>query len=209
MARVVDSTNQLTSPRWAGDFGDPDLGLMRGPFRLDSAQWATVTHTITVTEPASAGAEELTVAALPVAIPINTVLDFLGAGELVRVTVAAALGATTLTVEATDAAIEDNDTASFVVTDAAPVTIPSGTAVGRTLVERNAGTQFGPAASGDEEVYLTYFEIYDASINPDFVAYRPFAGRTVKENFLPGFASLAAAVVTLLRARYILVRGAD
>lgn len=207
MARIVDSTNSLTSPRWAGDFGSPELGLMRGPLRLDPAQWATVTHTITVTEPASAGAVALTVAALPVAIPINTVLDFAGAGELVRVTAAASIGATELTVEATDAAIEDNDTAPYVTTDAVPINIPSGTAVGRTLAERDAGTQFGPAASGDVEVYLTYFDIQDASINPDFEAYRPFAGRTVKENFLPGWATLDAAVITLLRARYNMVRG--
>jgi hypothetical protein len=108
-----------------------------------------------------------------------------------------------------DAAIEASDTATFTVTDPVPLQVPSGTAVGRTLAERNAGTQFGPAASGDDEVYLTYFDIQDASVNPDFVAYRPYAGRVVKENFLPGFSGLAAAVVTALRARYILIRGAD
>lgn len=207
MARIVDNTNQLGSPRWAGDFGSPELGLMRGGFRLDAAQWETRTYTITVTEAATAGAVALTVAALPVAIPDDTILDFTGTGELVHVTAAAAIGATELTVEAIDAAIEDNDTASFVVAGASPLVIPAGTPVGRTLAERNTGDDFGPAASGDTEVYLTYFEVQDASVNPDFVAYRPFAGRTVKENFLPDGWDDDAAVVTLLRARYNMVRG--
>lgn len=209
MARIVDSTNQLAAPRWAGDFGSPELGLARGPFRLDASQWATRDYTITVTEPASAGAVALTVAALPVAIPADTVLDFTGAGELARVTVAAAIGATSLTVEALDAAIEDNDTATFTVTDATPVTIPSGTPVGRTFAERDTGDAFGPAATGDDEVMLTYFDVYDASINPDFVGYRPFAGRTVKENFLPDGWDDDAGVVTLLRARYNMILGAE
>jgi hypothetical protein len=209
MARIVDSTNQLAAPRWAGDFGSPELGLMRGGFRLDAAQWETRDYTITVTEPAIVGAVALTVAALPVAIPADTVLDFTGAGEMARVTVAAAIGATSLTVEALDAAIEDNDTATFTVTDATPVSVASGTAVGRTLAERDAGDDFGPADAADDEIFLTYFDVWDASINPDFVAYRPYAGRIVKENFLPGFDDLAAGVVTALRARYQLIRGAD
>lgn len=207
MARIVDSTNQLASPRWAGDFGSPELGLMRGPFRLDPDQFASQTYTITVTEPASAGAVALTVAALPVAIPDDTILDFAGTGELVHVTAAAAIGATSLTVEAIDAAIEDNDTAPFTVTDAVPVQVPSGTVVGRTIAEAEAGDGFGPADAADDEIYIIYFDIQDASINPDFVGYRPYAGRTVKQNFLPGFDDLAAGVVTALRARYILVIG--
>lgn len=207
MARIQDSTNQLTSPRWAGDFGSPELGLMRGPFQLDAAQFETTTYTITVTEPASAGAVELTVAALPVAIPEDTILDFAGTGELVRVTEAAALGATTLTVEATDAAIEDNDTAPFVVTDPSPVVVPSGTVVGRTLAEQATGDPFGPADAADDEVYIIYFDVQDASINPDFVAYRPYAGRVVKQNYLPNWDSLAAGVIADLRARYLLIVG--
>lgn len=209
MARIVDSTNQLVAPRWAGDFGSPELGLMRGGFRLDASQWETVDYTITATEPAIATATEITVAALPVAIPADTVLDFAGTGELARVTVAAAIGATTLTVEALDAAIEDNDTATYTVTDASPVTVLSGTAVGRTIAERDTGDGFGPADAADDEIFLIYFDVWDASINPDFVAYRPYAGRIVKENFLPGFDDLAAGVVTDLRARYNLIRGAE
>jgi hypothetical protein len=209
MARVVDTTNTLAAPRWAGDFGSPELGLMRGGLRVDVAQWQDIDYTVTVTEPAIVGATSLTVAALPVAIPSGTILDFAGAGEFARVTANAAAGATALTVEALDAAIEDNDTATYTVSDTDEVSIPSGTAVGRTIAERDAGDDFGPAAAADDEIFLIYFDIWDARYNPDFVGYRPYAGRIVKENFLPGFDDLAAGVVTALRARYNLVRGAD
>jgi hypothetical protein len=125
------------------------------------------------------------------------------------VTVAAAAGATSLTVTATEGDIADGDEATFTVTDASPVTVLSGTAVGRTIAERDTGDGFGPADAADDEILLIYFDVYDASINPDFVAYRPYSGRIVKENFLPGFDDLAAGVVTALRARYNLIRGAD
>lgn len=208
MARIVDNTNQLVSPRWAGDFGSPELGLERGPFRVDPAQWANVDYIVKLNGAASAGAVSLTVDALPVAIPANTYLKF-GPDELVRVTTAAAKGATTLATDATGAAIEDNDEATYTVTDAVPLQIPNGTVVGRTLAERTSGANFGPAAAADDEIFIIYFDIQDASINPDFVAYRPFAGRTVKQNYLPGFADLAAGVVTALRARYFLTIGQD
>lgn len=209
MARIQDSTNQLVSPRWAGDFGSPELGLLRGGLRLDPTQFETTTYTITMTATANAAAVALAVAALPVAIPADTILNFTGTGELARVTVAAAIGATSLTVEALDAAIEDTDTAPFVVEDASPVVVASGTVVGRTLAERTSGDDFGPAAAADDEIFIVYFEVQDASINPDFVAYRPYAGRIVKQNYLPNFASLAAGVVTALRLRYILIVGTN
>lgn len=207
MARIVDSTNQLVSPRWAGDFGSPELGLMRGPFRLDHAQFASTTFTITTGAGAAIGATSIPVTALPVAIPAGTFLDWTGTGEFSKVTANAAVGATALTVEALDVAIEAADTATFTTTDAAPVTVPSGTPVGRTIAERNAGNDFGPAAAADDEIYLIYFEVQDTTINPDFVAYRPHAGRVVKENFLPTGWDTISGVVTKLRAAYNLVRG--
>lgn len=204
MARIVDNTNTLTPAAWMGDFGSRDH-LIPGGARVDAAQWESVDYTITATEPAIVGAESITVAALPVAIPDDTVLDFLGAGELVRVTAAAAAGATSLVVEALDAAIEDNDTATFTVTDPSPVTVVSGTVIGRTIAERDAGTNFGPADAADDEIFIVVNDVYDASINPDVELYRP--GSIVKENFLPGWSGLAAGVQTDVRARYVCVRG--
>ncbi len=85
--------------------------------------------------------------------------------------------------------------------------IPSGTALGRTLAERNAGTGFGPAAAADEEVFLLALDVSDALVNNDCELYRP--GRIVKENFLPGFGGLAAGVIAILRDLYVMTRGAE
>jgi len=205
MARIVDQTNQLTAPAWAGDYFNREH-MIPGGARIASAQWATVTHTITTTAQADAAATSIAVSALTVALPSGTILDFTGTGELAKLTSAAALGATSLAVEALDAQIESGDTATFVVTDAVPVTVASGTVIGRTIAERDAGTAFGPADASDDEVYITCFDVYDASVNPDVELYRP--NSIVKENFLPGWSGLASGVKTKVRAAYVCVRGA-
>lgn len=207
MARIVDNTNQLAAPRWAGDFGSPELGLMRGGLRLDPAQFTSTVYTITVTEPATAGDAALTVAALPVALPAGTFLQS-GTNEIIRIATNAALGATALVVDAIGQALEDNDVFLYTVVHASPVVVPDGTPVGRTLAERNSGDGFGPAAAADDEIYLIYFPVQDVVINPDFVGYRPDAGRIVKENFLPSGWDTISGVVTKLRAKYTLIRGA-
>jgi hypothetical protein len=85
--------------------------------------------------------------------------------------------------------------------------VPSGTAIGRTIAERDAGTGFGPAAAADDEIYLVAFDITDAVRNPDVELYRH--NSIVKENFLPGWAGLASGVKTAIRARYTCTLGAD
>lgn len=204
MARIIDNTNQLTGAAWAGDYFDRGH-MVPGGARVLAAAWATTAYTITATEPALAAATAITVAALPVAIPAGTILDFLGTGKLAHVTTAAAAGATTLVVTALDAALDDNDTAAFYVYDAPPVTIPSGAIVGRTIAERENGDAFGPAVAGDE-VYIVCFDVYDATVNADVELYRP--GSIVKENQLPGWASVPAAVKALVRAAYTCTSGA-
>lgn len=205
MARIVDSTNQLTLPAWAGDFGNREH-LVPGGARVDAAQWVTTTYTITAPDGAAASATDIVVTATLVALPSGTVLDFTGTGELAKLSAAAALGATTLYVVALDAAIESGDTAPFVVTDAVPVTVANGTVIGRTFAEREAGTHFGPAVAGDDEIYLVWQDVYDASINPDVELYRH--GSIVKENFVPGWAGLAAGVIAKLRVLYECTTGA-
>lgn len=85
--------------------------------------------------------------------------------------------------------------------------IPSGTILGRTIAERDAGTGFGPAAALDDEVFLNYFEVTDALELDDVEMYRP--GSQVKENFLPGWAGVAAGIKTTLRGIYICTVGSE
>jgi len=85
--------------------------------------------------------------------------------------------------------------------------IASGTAVGRTIAERDASTAFGPLAVGDAEVFLVYHDVANADDINDIELYRP--GSVVKENFLPGFAGLIQGVKDLIRATYLCTRGSE
>ena len=87
--------------------------------------------------------------------------------------------------------------------------VPSGTIVGRTIAERDASAGFGPAAATDEEIYIVAFDVLDAATLNDVELCRPNAGLVVKENFLPGWAGLAAGVKTLVRAAFVCTRGAE
>lgn len=87
------------------------------------------------------------------------------------------------------------------------IPIPSGTVVGRTIAERDAGSPFGPCADTDVDVYLLANDVTDALVNDDCELASPFSGVRVKENFLPGWAGLSAAVKALVRARYVCYNG--
>lgn len=95
----------------------------------------------------------------------------------------------------------------FVADGSGRKNIPSGTILGRTLAERDAGTGFGPAVNTDEEIYINYFEVTDALVLDDVEMYRP--GSQVKENFLPGWAGVAALLKTAVRSRYLCMVGVE
>lgn len=97
--------------------------------------------------------------------------------------------------------------ADFTADSAGRKNIPSGTILGRTIAERDAGTGFGPAEDTDAEIFVNYFEVTDAAANDDVEMYRP--GSQIKENFLPGWAGIDPDVKVLLRARYICTLGAE
>jgi len=78
--------------------------------------------------------------------------------------------------------------------------VPSGTLIGRTLAERDAGTGFGPGATTDDEVFLLAYDVPDAISNPLGAVYRHTC--LVYENYLPGWSGLAAALKTAIRNRY-------
>lgn len=205
MARIVQNTNQITSPAWAGDFLERD-SMIPGGARLDPAQFNDTDAVVVVVGAAGAAgaATSVPVDALSGPIPSGTVLNF-GTNKFARLTAAAAAAATSLTVAAIPTALVDNDTATYAGVGT-NVTIPSGTIVGRTIAERDAGTAFGPAGASDDEVYIICFDVLNAAVNPDIELYRPNA--IVKENFLPGWADVASGVKTKVRAAYVCVRGA-
>jgi hypothetical protein len=183
--------------------------LVPGPVKLVASEFPYFGQVVVqVTEPAAADATPLTVAALSAPIPAGTILDFTGTGEYVRVSANAAAGATSVSTDARDAAIEDNDTATYVPVGAKKY-IPSGTALGRTWAERDAGTGYGPAVASDEETVLLAFDVEDVNVNNDGVLYRPKGGGVVKENLLPEVmaGTLDAGVLADLRANYVMQRG--
>ncbi len=199
-------SQEYGQPRWAADFRSRDH-LVPGPVKLVASQFPYHGQVV-VTAPsgAIAAATSITVTALSGAIPLGTILDFTGTGEYARVSANAPAGATSISVDALDAAIEAADTATYVPTNAKRY-IASGTVVGRTLAERDAGTGFGPADAADDFTRILAFSIEDVDKNNDGVLYRP--GSVVKENLLPEVlaGTLAAGVLTDVRAAYVCERG--
>jgi hypothetical protein len=80
--------------------------------------------------------------------------------------------------------------------------IQSGTLLGRTYVERDAGTGFGPAdtATPDDEIFLLAFDVSDATFEDDCELYRH--NSLVKENLLPDYATYNATDLAVLRSLY-------
>lgn len=159
-----------------------------------------------LTAAAAAGATSLTVEALPEDIDNAATALFPGGTKQARLTAAAAAAATSLTVDELQFALVDDDTATYAGTTNV-AHIPSGTLLGRTIAEREAGTAFGPWLTGDEEVYLLAFDVTNALINADCELYRNFS--IVKENFLPSWTTAwTAGMKAALRAAYRCTSGA-
>lgn len=205
MARIVETANTLTAAAWAGDFFDRDH-MIPGGAKLDAAQFNDTDAVIVDVGAAgaAAAATSVPVNALSGPIPNGTVLHF-GTNKFATLNAAAATGATTLTTLAIPTALVDADVATYAGVGTSK-TVVSGTIVGRTIAERDAGTAYGPAGASDDEVYIVCFDKYDVIINPDIELYRP--NSIVKETFLPGWAGIAAGVKTKVRAAYVCTVGA-
>lgn len=85
--------------------------------------------------------------------------------------------------------------------------VTSGTPIGRTTIERDAGAGFGPAAATDDEFFLLNADVVDANKNNDCDLYRHDG--LVKENFLPGFATMAADIKAKIKSLYQCTIGVD
>jgi hypothetical protein len=204
MASVTAKGNllQSTGNSWAGDYFNRD-SLMPGGAKLDKSQFfAEDAVMITTTAQANAAATSIAVTALSGKIPSGTMLKFSN-NALAITSAEAAAGATTLPVEALAANVANAATAVYA--GIGKKTVVSGSPVGRTIAERDAGTAYGPAVSTDDEIYLLAHDVTDVNIDNDCELYRH--GRIVKENFLPGWSAMATALQTKLRALYTMTRG--
>lgn len=210
-SNLVTTGPTRSRPVWAGDFGNREH-LVPGGVVLDPAQFRQTDAVVVVVGAAGAlaNATSVPVDALSGPIPSGTVLDF-GGKKFARLSAAAAEGATTLAVDALATALVDNDTATYTgaTDDIALKVVPSGTAIGRTQAEKDAGDPFGPADAGDDEIFLTYFDVLDPSVDPKAEVYRPGSGSIVKTNFLPEWTGLAAGLQTKLRSLYQTTVGAE
>jgi len=197
MASVQSVANVLSSPIWAADYLTREH-LLPGGAKLDASQFAGEDAVlVTVGANAAGAATSVTVTALLGPIPSGTLLYF-GAAKVAVLTAAAALGATTLTVAALPTALVSADAATYA--GIALKAVRSGTLVSRTYAERDAFTGFGPAVSTDDEAYLVVYDVPNLARDNDVELYRHDG--LVKENFLPGFAALSAALKVVVRARY-------
>jgi hypothetical protein len=193
----------IATPAWAGDYRSRDH-LVPGPFKLTASAFPTQgSVTVKLNGAVSIGGTTLTVDALSGPVRGGQILNFNGALALVRANAVAT--ATSILVHPLTAAIADDSEA--VVDGAGARFVPSGTVVGRTIAERNAGTGFGQPASTDDEVFITAFDVVDANKNDDVELYRP--GSQVYENFLANYATVAAdsALLAVVRARYLCTIG--
>lgn len=203
MATMQSFANQRTAPRWAGDFLGDDA-IIPGGARVDPTLFLPEDAAVATVGVAGAaqGAPAVPVAALTNPIPSGTVLYF-GGAKVATLTADAPVGATSLAVAALPTALVSGDAATY--RGLLPISVPSGTVLGRTYAERDAHTPYGPAADADDEVFLLVFDITDVTKNADAELYRPSC--VVKENYLPVFTSLSSTLKAKLRATYICTVG--
>jgi hypothetical protein len=137
-----------------------------------------------------------------VAIPAGALIDF--GGAKVAITTANVLrGATNLPTRATPTALNAGDVGFY--SGIGKRNVPSGTLVGRTLAERDAGARLEPWTAGDEDFYLVMWEA-SLELSDEVALVRP--GTIVKENWLPGWATMSAPMKAAIRGRYKCIVGA-
>lgn len=194
---------QSTPPKWNGDFFDQD-SIMPFGIKLDPAQFNAVDAVkVTVTANRAVDAIDLPVTALSGPIPAGTVID-MGGKKFARLTAPAVKNAVILAVAALATALVTNDTGTY--GGVGKKQTPSGILVGRTVAERDAGADWGPAdVAGDDEIYLTIRDNSDLLMDATNEVYRH--NKVVKENYLPGFAAYTGGQKTKLRALYSCIGG--
>lgn len=197
---------ESAKPIWAGDYLSRET-VLPVPVKLDAAQFVAEDAVKVIVGAAGAAVDAVLVPVEPLqgAIPSGTVLDF-GGKKFARLTAAAEEDDTELTVAALATALVDDDTATY--QGMGKKRIPSGTFIGRTYAERDAGEAWGPAnVAADDEIFLTTREIADLTKDDTTELYRH--NKVVKENYLPGWADMSNAVKAKIRSLYTCIGGKD
>jgi len=198
------SGTSRTAPRWAGDFRGRE-SLVPAGARLDPTQFNALDAVrVQLAAAADIADVQLAVDALSGPIPAGTILDF-GGDSFARVPNEVAAGAVIIPVAALGVAIADDAAAWY--RGIGLINIPSGTFIGRTLAERALGTPYGAWAPGDDDAWLTAFDVTDARKKPDCELYRH--QMVVKENRLPGWATKGDPEKAAIRGLYTCILGAS
>lgn len=141
-------------------------------------------YTITLMAQANAAATTMTVAALPIDLPVGTVLQF-GPDEFAQLTAPALKGATSLAVAALAAQIESADTATYLVSESGKKVIPAGTIMaelsGGKMIPRSAVTGAETA-----KFILASYAVEGAEHNAES-GFGRYIGGPVYENLLPDY----------------------
>jgi hypothetical protein len=188
MAGLSSTYSRSSVPNWLGEQYSADL-LIPGGAQVTASQFPA-SDAIRVTSPAGAAASAIAIpiAALTlqadgsplavgqVAIPTGALIDF-GGSKLAITTAPVIRGAVSIAVRVLPTTIAANDTGIY--TGIRNRIVPSGTLVGRTLAERDAGGRLEPWTAGDEDFYLTLWDA-DLSMGEEVALMRPNACGNVR-----------------------------
>ncbi len=151
--------------------------------RISNTYKAGTSYIVKANGAAAAAATSITVDALPIALPIGTVLDFAGAGEFATLTAPAAAGDTTLTVEALDAGIEDNDEATYLVSASNDKVIPAGTVMAELASGKVVPRVARPGA--EAAIGILWSTATENSLTDALTGYAIIVGGVIYETLLP------------------------
>lgn len=194
-------TNTFTNqawPAWVKDYTNREHVLAGGVVLDKTAAFARA-DAVLVKAAANAiiGATSITVDALTGALPDDLVLVFDGT-KIAQLTAPAAAGATSITVAALAAQVDNDDEATYA--GVGKQLVPAATLIGRTFAEQASGAAFGPWTTGDDEVYLTLWDVPDLAMSAEADVLRP--DTLIAVNNLPNWATRPAGEIAAIRATY-------
>lgn len=179
------NTYNASTPAFVADWEsiDRNTGRQIDWSRVPESYKNGTKYTIQANGAANAAATSITVDALPVDLPVGTVLNWTGAGEFSILTAPALKGATTLAVEALDAGIEDDDQATFLVTTSNSKSIVAG-----TVMCQLSGGKIVPRAArpgSETAIGLLLTNANEANRSEAKTGYGVIVGGVIYETLLP------------------------